>query len=370
MITSIKAISTGILLLIATNCYSQKKGVYTSLENALKHKDKVKVLDLSTDLDPEYIDIQRVSNPLHVFPDEILELTNIESIILDHNLIDSLPKSINQLKKLRHLSLSGNNLRYIEPGFGPEHLNIIDLSNNQLTELPESIGSMVNLQVLGLKWNKLQALPSSIGKLTALKELNVSGNELNTIPQSIGDLKLLESLELSSNKIDTLFYSFGELEGLTTLDLSYNELEYFPTEITQLSGLSYLSLENNLLSHKTQIPESFGNLSSLEYLDLGSNLFSYLPNSIYKLAKLKQFHLEHCYNLRLLPTSMNQLEELELLDIRHCGNINTLISVVKTMKKLSRLYIGYTEISRQEELQIKKALPRCEIHNWRSIWDK
>ena len=62
-------------------------------------------------------------------------------------------------------------------------LRELDLGENQLTALPESIGALVGLEKLDLCGNQLTALPESIVALTALKTLHLRGNPL-TKPQS------------------------------------------------------------------------------------------------------------------------------------------------------------------------------------------
>ena len=62
-------------------------------------------------------------------------------------------------------------------------LRVLDLRENQLTALPESIGALVGLEKLHLHYNKLTALPESIVALTALTWLDLRNNPL-TKPQS------------------------------------------------------------------------------------------------------------------------------------------------------------------------------------------
>ena len=73
------------------------------------------------------------------------------------------------------------------------------LEDNQLTELPNSIGNLTNLEKLWLVNNQLTELPQSIGNLTNLKKLNLRGNRLTELPQSIGNFTNLESIWLDSN---------------------------------------------------------------------------------------------------------------------------------------------------------------------------
>lgn len=54
----------------------------------------------------------------------------------------------------------------------------MDASNNQLREIPEEIGMLVNLKSLLLFHNRIQSLPSEIGYLHKLEMLGVEGNPL------------------------------------------------------------------------------------------------------------------------------------------------------------------------------------------------
>ena len=64
-------------------------------------------------------------------------------------------------------------------------LQTLDLSDNQLTTLPESIGKLTNLQELNLGYNQLTTLPESIGQLTNLQELYLYNTQLTTLPPEI-----------------------------------------------------------------------------------------------------------------------------------------------------------------------------------------
>jgi Leucine-rich repeat (LRR) protein len=112
-----------------------------------------------------------------------------------------------------------------------DRVDKLDLSSNQLTYLPESIGNLTNLTWLKLggntydrdelgnrtdelDWalfNKIKILPESIGNLNKLTSLNVSSNQLTTLPESIGILSELTSLNVSSNQLTTLPESIGNL---------------------------------------------------------------------------------------------------------------------------------------------------------------
>lgn len=64
--------------------------------------------------------------------------------------------------------------------------------DEKLTELPELLGQLTQLQSLHLSGNQLTALPESLGQLTQLQNLVVNNNQLTTLPTSIGKLTNLK----------------------------------------------------------------------------------------------------------------------------------------------------------------------------------
>jgi len=66
----------------------------------------------------------------------------------------------------------------------------LDLSRNQLSELPTEITQLANLNTLDLSENQLSELPTEITQLANLNTLDLSGNQLSELPAEIG---LLES---------------------------------------------------------------------------------------------------------------------------------------------------------------------------------
>jgi len=76
----------------------------------------------------------------------------------------------------------------------------INLSGKYLTQIPDDIfDGFTNLRSLWLDDNQLTELPESIGNLTKLKKLYLSSNQLTELPESIGNLTKLEWLRLNDN---------------------------------------------------------------------------------------------------------------------------------------------------------------------------
>ena len=172
-------------------------------------------------------------------------------------------------------------------------INIVtlNLSNNQLTALPDSIGKLTNLVILNLSYNQLKELPPDIGKLTNLTHLYISHNQLKELPPDIGKLTYLEHLWLDSNQLKELPPDIGKLTNLVTLNLSNNQLIKLPDSIGNLTDLITLNLNSNQLK---ELPPDIGKLTKLITLHLMFNKItadklSALPDSI---KKIKNFSVD------------------------------------------------------------------------------
>jgi internalin A len=84
-----------------------------------------------------------------------------------------------------------------------QQLTELDLSDQQITEIPKEIGDLISLQYLGLNNNQIAKLPESIGNLSSLLHLDINKNQIVEIPESISNLTCLQSLNLYSNQITT-----------------------------------------------------------------------------------------------------------------------------------------------------------------------
>ncbi|MCK6558444.1 leucine-rich repeat domain-containing protein [candidate division KSB1 bacterium] len=137
-----------------------------------------------------------------------------------------------------------------------------------LTELPESIGQLRQLKFLYLSHNQLAALPESLEHLMQLQDLNLSDNYLTVLPKLLLQLTQLESLSLSYNKLMVLPEKLGNLSQLQSLDISNNQITALPESLGELKKLQSLNIYRNQL--KT-LPESLVGLTKLYWLDLRGN---------------------------------------------------------------------------------------------------
>ncbi len=76
--------------------------------------------------------------------------------------------------------------------------------------LPESLGSLADLQILDLGHNALTEIPAALAKLTRLRFLYLSDNRLRALPESLlADLHDLRYLGVTDNQLAALPESHG-----------------------------------------------------------------------------------------------------------------------------------------------------------------
>ena len=101
--------------------------------------------------------------------------------------------------------------------------NTLNLSNQNLQKVPDSVFSKTNLEVLNISNNQLTgALQAEIRKLQNLRVLNASNNLMTGVPAEIGQLENLEVLDLSNNRLTGLPNELGNLKNLKTFNISGN----------------------------------------------------------------------------------------------------------------------------------------------------
>jgi hypothetical protein len=95
--------------------------------------------------------------------------------------LTAIPASLFSLVNLDWLNLSGNALTSIPPEIGNlKNLQTIYLGNNQLTSIPDAICSLPKLVGLSLFQNNITSLPSCLSGIKSLKMIGLTGNPIPT----------------------------------------------------------------------------------------------------------------------------------------------------------------------------------------------
>jgi len=124
---------------------------------------------------------------------------------------------------------------------------LLDIRDNQLVGLPESIGLLhAKLKKLLLGRNRISTLPGTLGMLSNLVHLHLNWNQLTALPDEIGVCTALEELQLSYNKLRMIPQTFSNLTNLKFAALQNNLLELLPTCLGNMPNLHKLAFDNNM----------------------------------------------------------------------------------------------------------------------------
>jgi hypothetical protein len=150
-----------------------------------------------------------------------------------------------------------------------ESLEIIDLSDNLLTELPDDLHVFSKLKIIFLSNNPFEVLPEVLGKCSTLKMIGAKACKINTIPSNSLP-KSLKWLTLTDNKIKKIPSAIGDCKDIQKLILSGNEIEEIPAEIVSCENLELIRLASNKLE---EFPSVLFSLPSLTWLAFSGNPF-------------------------------------------------------------------------------------------------
>lgn len=189
----------------------------------------------------------------------------LESLTIEGIRRLGLDLGIMKLTKLKVLNLSDNNISMIPEAFSlMKNLKVLDISKNHfykssLKDWKWLSGNLCDTLVsLNLADNKLMFLPVHIIKLKNLHTLDVSGNNLKEIPNGIGCLRRLKSLKINENAIEKLP---GSIKCLKLVELNVTNNKF--------KSLNVLSSKDQLLLSRITGAGSLKELSSQRVLELG-----------------------------------------------------------------------------------------------------
>ncbi|XP_005100877.1 chaoptin [Aplysia californica] len=244
---------------------------------------------------------------------------------------------LEQLENLELLSLSNNNRKGYVPG-AQDHVTARLLTGRVGRKLKQlrmahcgirslasaSLDSLTELEVIDLSNNWFTKVPDAVKRLRSLTDFHLSHCNIKELQDlELNNLKHVKNLDLSSNSIETIMIDAfrGTENSLKTLNLERCGLEEIPS----------LAIRN---------------LEKLERLDLSQNSF--------KSAPANSFTGKYCLKTLLIGsvglkfearTFSGQKDCIEELTIKHMGLTAVPLNALKSLNQLANIVLDHNAIS-------------------------
>ncbi|WP_377706422.1 leucine-rich repeat-containing protein kinase family protein [Pseudomonas protegens] len=159
------------------------------------------------------------------FPREIFDLADsLEILNLSGNALSSLPEDLHRLTRLR----------------------ILFCSDNRFSEVPACLGQCLQLSMIGFKANRIERVPAA-ALPPQLRWLILTDNRIAELPEELGQRPLLQKLMLAGNRLTRLPESLGQCHRLELLRIAANRLTELPPFLLALPRLTWLAYAGNPL---------------------------------------------------------------------------------------------------------------------------
>lgn len=246
------------------------------------------------------------------FPREIFDLADtLEVLDLSGNALTSLPDDLPRLKRLR----------------------ILFASQNPFTELPPMLGECAALSMVGFKSNRIRHVPAS-ALPPQLRWLILTDNDVETLPPEIGARPHLQKLMLAGNRLRALPETMAACSRLELLRISANQFDALPDWLLALPRLSWLAYAGNPFNAaREQAATMQSSVPDIDWhtLALGQTLGEGASGVIHRATRLlKDGHPAQALAVKLFKGAVTSdgLPDLEMAACLNAGPHPNLIPVL------------------------------------------
>jgi Leucine-rich repeat (LRR) protein len=303
---------------------------------------------------------------------EVLASIPIDALQLRDKKPTVLAPWVGYLQQLTDITITNCRLAACPDSLGSlANLVNLDLTSNDLAELPESLARLQRLETLVLQGNRLKSPPSWLGQLTALRVLDLAKNGLREFPRQVLELTRLEQLDLRDNEITAVPEDLARLGGLRRLDLRATHLAVIPAALARLTELRVLNLSSNPIA---ALPAEILALPHLAELDIAACAQLNLPacdGALPALVKLRASYMPlpevpalvvHALNLEHLDLSSTSVRTLppEILRLDKLAYLNVSSTPLAAKHGVSGEIVGHAEVQRFLQLVVEHARDAME----------
>lgn len=251
-------------------------------------------------------------------PEEVFSLTNLESIDLSGNELETISERLWDLPKFQGVNLIGNPVESLpnRPGLAidgmtysrcrsqidPEYISLVIGDNT-----PQEDADVVIAQLSTSRAPR--RLTVGTWRLTIGFDHPNPGRVMQGILDSLAKFDFLEDLSLRGIKLGAVPEGIRQLRRLKYLGLDGLGLDDLPDWIGTLDLEAFSAIDNKLSS----VPVSFRSLGGLKYFNLSWNSVKQIPPLVFDLVSLERLNIRHC-GIGVIPEDILRLHRLEHLD--------------------------------------------------------
>ncbi|NWC45096.1 protein kinase [Pseudomonas edaphica] len=173
------------------------------------------------------------------------QLAGIKRLDLSCGLTEFPPEIFELADSLEILNLTGNALSSLPDDlYRLAHLRVLFCSDNAFTELPACLGQCANLSMIGFKANQISHVPAA-ALPPQLRWLILTDNCISQLPGELGERPLLQKLMLAGNHLTDLPHSLLNCKNLELLRIASNRFTQLPPWLLTLPSLTWLAYAGN-----------------------------------------------------------------------------------------------------------------------------
>lgn len=282
-----------------------------TIPDEVSQLQKLQVINFSNNLIKSVPQIPSVITKLFGSSNKIVEFAsintpNLTDCALDDNMLKFMPPVLNN--KITFYNMNHNHITNIRLDYISPNVVLIELVDNQITNIPPEIFNLPCLEHLALMHNKITEVPQQVYNAKKLKKLNLSFNLIKSIPPLP---PTLTELHVAGNQIEDITTTISS-SNVTLLDVGLNKLVSIPL----LPHVKSLYASQNMISQ-------FPLLSPDIYaVDLSYNNLTEVPVLMYE--HLYDFDISH-NNITKVPDFVQcpEISIIKLADNPHMtGDFN------------------------------------------------
>lgn len=225
----------------------------------------------------------KISAELTHFPAALYTLADtLEILDLTGNQLSNLPDDLTRFKQLRILFCSSNQFKHLPEVLGECHqLSMIGFKANQINHIAEHAIPTRHLRWFIITDNQLERLPDSLGDCAKLQKLMLAGNRLSSLPERLQWCRSLELLRIAANRFEALPTWLFDLPKLAWLAYAGNLLNQFSPQ-TAFRQSANQAIDWSKLQLQHVLGEGASGITYQAVLHLGNNAKELVAVKLFK----------------------------------------------------------------------------------------